>query len=56
MFTTSDAIKSYIKKAIRRNNALTDLNIVKGILDDENAFSDFMEYLIMKSLITSNLV
>jgi hypothetical protein len=47
MLTTSDAIKNYIKKAIRRDNALMDLHIVKGILDDKNLFSDFMDYLIL---------
>ncbi len=45
--STSDAIKNFIKKRIRQNQNLEDLDIVKDILDNTDSFDDFFEYLKM---------
>lgn len=46
MFTTSDAIKNYIKKLIRRDNTLSDLNVIKDLIENKSSYDDFLSYLL----------
>jgi hypothetical protein len=45
MITTSDAIKNYIKKLLRRDSTLTDSQIVRDLIDNKSSYDDFLGYL-----------
>ncbi len=45
MNTTSDAIKNYIKKQIRRDGSLTDLKIITKLINESSYFDNFFDYI-----------
>jgi hypothetical protein len=47
MSSTSDLIKNIVKKKLRRDNSLTDLEIVNRLIDDSSEFEELFELLLM---------